>query len=140
MTFTPRITAFLCQWCGSKGADMAGTSRMKYPSTVTPIRVPCTGRIDLTHVLEALRKSDGVLIGGCYTPSNCHYKHGNYQALKRVELLKVFLKQMGVNPNRIRLEWIRASEGKKFAGTIRSFTEQLEKLGPLTIQQEATPE
>ncbi|NIQ06766.1 MAG: hydrogenase iron-sulfur subunit [Candidatus Korarchaeota archaeon] len=130
-SFEPQITAFLCKWCGYAGADMAGTSRIKYPATVVPIRFPCTGRIDAKHILKALNDSDGVLIAGCHPPNDCHYIRGNYQALKRFTLLKKFLKQMGVNPKRVRLEWVSATEGRKFANVVSSFTEELKELGPL---------
>lgn len=129
--FEPKITAFLCKWCGYAGADMAGTSRIKYPPSIKTIQVPCTGRIDVKHILNALKKSDGVLIAGCHTPNDCHYIRGNYQSFKRVNLLKKFLEQMGVNPERIMLEWISATEGRKFADVVTSFTERLKELGPL---------
>lgn len=129
--FEPEITAFLCQWCGYSGADMAGTSRIKYPPSITSIRVPCTGRVDVKHVFRALQESDGVLIAGCHTPNDCHYIRGNYQAFKRVQLLKKFLEQMGINPKRVRLEWISATEGRKFANVVTSFTNELQELGPL---------
>ena len=86
--FEPRIIAFLCRWCGYAGADMAGTSRLKYPPTIVPIRVPCTGRIEMEQVLKALKRSDGVLIAGCHTPGDCHYVRGNFQCFKRIALLK----------------------------------------------------
>ena len=129
----PTIIAFLCQWCGYQGADMAGTSRLKYPPSIVSIRVPCSGRIKMTHVLEALTKSDGVLIAGCHVPNDCHYVSGNFKCLKRVTLLKKFLKQMGINPARVRLEWISATEGKKFARVVREFTQQLEEFEPLNL-------
>lgn len=129
----PRIIAFLCQWCGYQGADMAGTSRLKYPPSIVSIKVPCSGRIKMAHVLEALTKSEGVLIAGCHVPNDCHYVSGNFKCLKRVSLLKKFLEQMGVNPARVRLEWISATEGKKFARVVREFTHELEKLGPLNL-------
>ena len=129
--FEPRIIAFLCQWCGYQGADMAGTSRLKYPSSIVSIKVPCSGRIKMAHVLEALTKSEGVLIAGCHVPNDCHYISGNFKCLRRVTLLKKFLEQMGVNPARVRLEWISATEGKKFARVVREFTDELEELGAL---------
>lgn len=134
MAFEPNITAFLCKWCGYAGADMAGTSRIKYPSSITSIQVPCSGRIDLKHVLKALNESDGVLIVGCHTPNDCHYIRGNYQAFKRTILLKKFLEQMGVNPKRVHREWVSATEGRKFARVVSSFTEELKELGPLNTR------
>ncbi len=129
--FEPRIIAFLCKWCGYAGADMAGTSRLKYPPSILPIRVPCTGRIEMEQVLKALKRSDGVLIAGCHTPGDCHYVRGNFQCFKRITLLKKFLRQMGINPARVRLEWISATEGRKFARVISEFTSELRELGPL---------
>lgn len=129
--FEPKIIAFLCRWCGYAGADMAGTARYKYPASILPIRVPCTGRITMEQVLKALKESDGVLIAGCHTPGDCHYIRGNFQCFKRVVLLKKFLRQMGINPDRVRLEWISATEGRKFARVVSEFTDELKRLGPL---------
>lgn len=133
--FKPNIIAFLCQWCGYAGADMAGTSRLKYPPSIVSIQVPCSGRIKMEQVLEALRKSDGVLLAGCHVPNDCHYVSGNFKCLKRVTLLKNFLKQMGINPARVRLEWISATEGRKFARVVREFTRELEELGLLNLAE-----
>lgn len=133
--FEPKIVAFLCRWCAYAGADLAGVSRLEYPPNVTPILVPCSGRVDSQYVLLALKNgADGVLIGGCHTPNDCHYISGNYKALKRYALLKNYLKQIGINPRRIRLEWISATEGQKFATVIKEFTEELRMLGPLKIR------
>jgi len=87
----------------------------------------------MTHVLEALTKYEGVLIAGCHVPNDCHYVSGNFKCLKRVTLLKKFLEQMGINPARVRLEWISATEGKKFARVVREFTHELVELGPLSL-------
>lgn len=129
--FEPRILAFLCRWCGYQGADMAGTSRLKYPSSIVSIRVPCSGRIKMEHVLDALTRFEGVLIAGCHVPNDCHYVHGNFKCLNRVTLLKEILTQMGINPARLRLEWISATEGRKFARVVGEFTQELRKLGTL---------
>jgi F420-non-reducing hydrogenase iron-sulfur subunit len=131
--FEPRIIAFLCQWCGYQGADMAGTSRLKYPPSIVSIKVPCSGRIRTVHILEALTKSDGVLIAGCHIPNDCHYVDGNFKCLRRVTLLKKVLGKMGVNPARVRLDWISATEGRKFAKVVRDFTKELKDLGPLNL-------
>lgn len=129
--FEPKIVAFLCQWCAYAGADLAGVTRLKYPANVVPIRVPCTGRIDPQFVLEAFSKgADGVFIGGCHTPTDCHYISGNYKALKRYLILKKLLEQMGIDPRRLRLEWVSASEGQKYAKVITEFTEEIKKIGP----------
>jgi len=133
--FEPRITAFLCRWCAYAGADLAGVSRLEYPPNIIPIMVPCSGRIDPQFILLALKNgSDGVLIGGCHTPNDCHYISGNFKALKRFALLRKYLKQLGINPNRVRLEWISATEGKKFSQVVKEFTEFLKKLGPLKLR------
>ncbi|RLF48974.1 MAG: methyl-viologen-reducing hydrogenase subunit delta [Thermoplasmata archaeon] len=130
----PKIVAFLCNWCAYAGADLAGVSRLKYPPNIVPIRVPCSGRVDPRFILEAFKKgADGVLIGGCHTPNDCHYVVGNFKAYKRYILLKKLLEQLGINPKRLRLEWISASEGRKFAEVAREFTEEIRNLGPLRL-------
>ena len=129
--FEPRIIAFLCNWCTYAGADLAGTSRMQYPPNTRTIRVMCSGAVDPTLVLEAFRDgADGALIGGCH-PGDCHYQSGNYKTQKRVFLLKGLMKQLGIEEERLRLEWISAAEGAKFADTVREYTEQIRALGPL---------
>lgn len=127
--FEPRIVAFLCRWCSYAGADLAGVSRMHYPANVIPIRVNCSGRVDAGMVLKALEKgADGVLIGGCH-PGDCHYVNGNYKTRRRVTLLRRALCEVGVDPRRVRLEWISASEGARFAHTIEAFTDEIRTLG-----------
>lgn len=128
----PRIIAFLCQYCASAGADLAGVSRFKYYSNVVPITVPCSGSVDMEYVVKAFESgADGVLIGGCHTPSDCHFMRGNFKALKRVALMKKILEQMGIEPDRLRLEWISATEARKFVEVINDFVETIRKLGPL---------
>lgn len=128
----PRIVAFLCKYCASAGADLAGVSRLKYPPNVIPITVPCSGRVDMQFVMKAFKEgADGVFIGGCHTPNDCHFLRGNFKTLKRVALMKKMLEQLGINPNRLRLEWISATEGAKFAKVMTEFVEQIRKLGPL---------
>jgi F420-non-reducing hydrogenase iron-sulfur subunit len=129
--FEPKIIAFLCNWCSYAGADLAGVSRIQYPTNIRIIRVMCSGRIDPAFVLEAFRAgADGVLIAGCHLPSDCHYINGNSKALRRVVLLKIVLQQLGIEPERLRLEWISASEGSKFAATIKDMVQQIKELGP----------
>jgi len=133
--FEPKIIGFLCKWCGYAGADLAGVSRLEYPANIIPIQVPCTGRIDVQFILEAFKNgADGVLIAGCHTPNDCHYMSGNYKALKRIALLKKLLEQLGIDPRRVRLEWISATEGKKFAEVVKEFVEEIKKLGPLQMR------
>ncbi len=130
--FEPRIVGFLCNWCSYSGADLAGTSRLKYPPNVDIIRVMCSGRVDPQFVLKAFQKgADGVLICGCH-PGDCHYAEGNYKAARRIPLLKKMLSQLGVEEERVRLEWVSASEGERFAAVVNDMTEQIRKLGPFS--------
>ncbi|MFP4005858.1 MAG: hydrogenase iron-sulfur subunit [Candidatus Hadarchaeia archaeon] len=132
--FEPQIVGILCKWCTYQAADTAGTSRMEYPSNVTPLKVQCSGRVDPTFVLKAFREgADGVFIGGCH-PGDCHYDEGNYNSKGRVTLLKKVLEQFGVDGDRLRLEWISAAEPKKFADTIAEFTEHIRDKGPFEWQ------
>jgi F420-non-reducing hydrogenase iron-sulfur subunit len=128
--FEPNILGFLCNWCSYAGADLAGTSRMKYPANLKSIRVMCSGRVDPAFVLEALRKGiDGVLIAGCH-PGDCHYQSGNYKTNRRVKLLKKLLEELGIDPRRVRFEYVSASEGQKFAAVVTEFVDEMKKLGP----------
>jgi F420-non-reducing hydrogenase iron-sulfur subunit len=128
--FEPNILGFLCNWCSYAGADLAGTSRMKYPSNLKSIRVMCSGRVDPAFVLEAFRKGvDGVLIAGCH-PGDCHYQSGNYKTNRRVKLLKKLLEDLGIEPARVRFEYVSASEGQKFASVVTEFVAEIKKLGP----------
>jgi F420-non-reducing hydrogenase iron-sulfur subunit len=131
--FEPNILGFLCNWCSYAGADLAGTSRMKYPPNLKSIRVMCSGRVDPAFVLEALHKgADGVLIAGCH-PGDCHYQSGNYKTNRRVKLLKKLLEELGIEPSRVRFEYISASEGQKFAAVVTEFVAEIKKLGPNPI-------
>ena len=135
--FEPNILGFLCNWCSYAGADLAGTSRMKYPSNLKSIRVMCSGRVDPSFVLEALRKGvDGVLIAGCH-PGDCHYQSGNYKTNRRIKLLKKLLEELGIDPQRVRFEYVSASEGQKFAIIVTEFVAEIKKLGPnpITIEK-----
>lgn len=126
----PRILAFLCRWCAYAGADLAGTTRKHYDPNLISIRVTCSGRIDPSFVLKALEEGyDGVLIAGCH-PGTCHYINGNYKALRRFTLLRKLLRQMGVPDERVRLEWISASESDKFVTVVNEMIENLRKLEP----------
>lgn len=134
--FEPRIVCFTCRWCTYQAADTAGTSRMEYPSSIIPVKVQCSGRIDPVFVLKAFRKgADGVFIGGCH-PGECHYQEGNFKTRERVKLLKNLLDQFGIEKNRLRLEWIAAAEPDKFQQTTTQFVEQIKKLGPLSNGKE----
>ena len=134
MDFKPQIVAYLCNWCSYTGADLAGTSRMVYKANIRAIRLMCSGRIEPTFVLEAFRKgADGVLLCGCH-PGDCHYQEGNYRCLRRYLLLQKYIKQMGIEAERLKLEWISASEGKQFAELVNSFTQTITELGPSRIK------
>jgi len=133
----PRIVAFFCNWCTYTAADLAGVSRMKYAPNVRVIRLMCSGRVDPQFIVEALVKgADGVLIGGCH-PGDCHYGEGNYKMLRRFQMLKRTLKDMGIAPERVRLEWISAAEGEKVKRVVNELVEQLAQLGPLNLPQKA---
>jgi F420-non-reducing hydrogenase iron-sulfur subunit len=131
--FEPKIVAFCCNWCSYAGADLAGTSRMQYSPNIRIIRVMCSGRVNPVFVLKALSiGADGVLVLGCH-PGDCHYIEGNYKAMRRVPLLKKMLKQLGIEEDRVRLEWVSASEGAKFAEVTDNFTQTIKKLGPNSL-------
>lgn len=132
MSWRPKIIAFFCRWCAGAAAEVAGVSRLRYDPSVVPIIVPCTGRISPSMIVEAfLNGADGVLIGGCHTPNDCHYVAGNFKAFKRVYLLKKLLQEVGVEPERLRLEWISATEALKLVKVVNSFVDEIRKLGPL---------
>jgi len=132
--FEPLIVAFCCNWCAYAGADLAGTSRFEYPTNVRIIRVMCSGRVDPAIVLEVLEKgADGVLIAGCH-PGDCHYVEGNYYAELRFKALRKLLALSGLEPERLRLEWVSAAEGRRWADVIRDFVEELKRLGPSPLR------
>jgi len=129
--FKPNILVFCCNWCSYAGADLAGVSRFQYPPNIRIIRVMCSGRVDPSFVLKALKNGvDGVLVSGCHI-GDCHYITGNEYTQERFERLhRILIKQLGVDPKRVRLEWVSASEGKRFAEVITEFTNQIKELGP----------
>ena len=132
MSFEPKIVAFLCNWCSYRGADLAGTSRIKSAPNVRPIRVMCSGRVEPDFILKALQAgADGVLVLGCH-PGDCHYLEGNYKTVRRMALLKNMLSQLGIEDERVRLEWVSASESGRFASITGEMTEQVRQLGPFT--------
>lgn len=132
--FEPRIVAFFCNWCTYLAADAAGISRFKYADNVRVIRVMCSGRIDPQFVVEAFAQgADGVLIGGCH-PSDCHYQSGNYKCLRRFNLLKRVVTDLGIEPERFRLEWISAAEADKLKTVVNDMVAKVRALGPLHIE------
>lgn len=127
--FEPRIVGFLCNWCSYAGADLAGVSRFQYPANIRIIRVMCSGRVDPVLIIEAfLHGVDGVLIAGCH-PGDCHYISGNLQAERKIKLTKRMLALAGFQPERLRLEWVSASEGQRFAEIVKEFTAELSRMG-----------
>jgi F420-non-reducing hydrogenase iron-sulfur subunit len=135
VAWTPRIAAFFCNWCTYTAADLAGVSRLKYASNVRVIRLMCSGRVDPQFILEAFAKgADGVLIGGCH-PGDCHYVEGNYKTLRRFEMLKRMLQDMGIEEQRLRLEWISASEGDRVRTVVNDMVAKVTALGPLGLPQ-----
>jgi F420-non-reducing hydrogenase iron-sulfur subunit len=138
--YEPKIVAFFCNWCTYLAADLAGTSRMKYAPNTRVIRVMCSGRVDPQFVLEAFAKgADGVLIGGCH-PGDCHYQEGNYKALRRYYLLKRTLREMGIEEERFRLEWISAAEGDRVRTVVNDMVQKLRVLGPRKMNPAIEPE
>lgn len=132
--FQPKIVAFACNWCSYAGADLAGVSRIQYPPTTRVIRVMCSGRVSPLFILEALRGgADGVLVTGCHL-GDCHYISGNEKALQNIEMARALIALLGIEPERLRLEWISAAEGARFAEVVREFTEQVRALGANALQ------
>jgi F420-non-reducing hydrogenase iron-sulfur subunit len=131
--FEPRIIAFLCNWCSYAGADLTGTSRIQYSPNVKALRVNCSSRVDPTFVIKAVMSgADGVLVAGCH-PGDCHYKSGNLYTRRRMMMLKTLLETIGIPPERVRLEWVSASEAIKFATVVNNFVDEIKELGPNTI-------
>ncbi len=129
MSFEPKILGFLCNWCSYAGADLAGVSRMQYPPNIRVIRVMCSGRVDPKFIFEALRVgADGVIVLGCHL-GDCHYLEGNYEAEKKFDMVKKFLKLINFD-NRVRLDWVSASEGARYASVITEFTDHIKAIGP----------
>ena len=129
--FEPVIIGFTCNWCSYRAADLAGTSRIKYPPNVRLIRLMCSGRLDPTFVLKALASgADGVMITGCH-PGECHYLEQNYKAMRRFQLLRRTLAQLGIEPQRVKLIWASAAEGVRLADEIGKIVEEVRSLGPL---------
>jgi F420-non-reducing hydrogenase iron-sulfur subunit len=131
--FEPKIVSFLCNWCSYAGADLAGTSRIEYPQNVRIIRVPCSGRVDPLFVVKALIDgADGVMVLGCH-PGDCHYQQGNYYAQRRYAVMHRLLEFIGIESDRLFVDWVSASEGKKFSDVVTNFTVNVRELGPIVL-------
>ncbi|MGM0568117.1 MAG: hydrogenase iron-sulfur subunit [Elusimicrobiota bacterium] len=136
-SFTPKIVAFLCNWCSYAGADKAGGAHKNIPPGLRIVRVMCSGRVEPEHVARAFKEgADGVMVLGCH-PGDCHYKEGNYKAHRRYTLLKKVLSRFGIADGRLRLDWVSASEGDKFAEVVNEMADNISSLGPLKIEREA---
>ncbi|NOU18071.1 MAG: hydrogenase iron-sulfur subunit [Bacteroidales bacterium] len=133
--FEPKIVAFVCNWCTYAGADLTGTSRIKYAANVKIIRFPCTGRIDFMLLMKAFQNgADGIIVSGCH-PNDCHYSSGNFHAKRRWMAFRELLDYMGVDIERITFSWVSAAEGARWAEIVNTTTEKLRKLGPYTNYQ-----
>ncbi len=131
VAFEPNIIGFTCNWCSYRAADLAGTSRIKYPPNIRLIRLMCSGRLDPTFVFRAFAGgADAVLVSGC-PPGDCHYATQNYKAMRRFHLMQRVLKQLGIEEGRLKLLWASAAEGQIFANEVTRFVEQVRELGPL---------
>ena len=132
--FEPKIVGFCCNWCAYAGADLAGISLFQYPPNLRMIRLMCSGAVAPVYVLEAFQRgADGVFIGGCH-PRDCHYLEGNYKTLRRILLLKKLLPQLGIEPERLKLEWVSAAEGQRFAQVVADFISEVKRLGPIPLK------
>ncbi len=137
-TFEPKIVAFCCNWCSYAGADLAGVSRYQYPASVRILRVMCSGRVDPVFIFDAFKHgADGVIVTGCH-PGECHYVTGNQNAERRIEDTMKALDYLGLGAARLRLEWISASEGQRFADVMQEFTKEIKDLGPSPLKKRKT--
>lgn len=128
--FEPKIIAFVCNWCTYAGADLAGTSRLKYASNMRVIKLPCTGRIDFMFLIRAFEQgADAALVSGCH-PGDCHYNEGNYYARRRWTIFRKLLNFLGIEKDRVQFSWVSAAEGRKWADLVNEVTASVRKLGP----------
>jgi F420-non-reducing hydrogenase iron-sulfur subunit len=133
MAFEPKIVGFLCNWCSYTGADLAGVSRIRSAPNLRVVRTMCSGRVDPVFILKAFQLgADGVVVMGCH-PGDCHYQEGNYKTARRIPFLQQVIRDFGIDPRRLRLEWVSASEGDRFAAIVNEMTEEIRSLGPLNL-------
>jgi len=129
--FEPSIISFCCRWCSYAAADLAGSMRIQYPPNVKIIMVPCTGRVDIKHILNAIEiGADGVFLSGCLI-GDCHYISGNVKATKRIAHTKQLFEEIGLEPERVEIYFNSAAMGPQFAESCRKFTETIRALGPV---------
>jgi len=132
MNDDPKILAFLCNWCSYAGADLAGTSRIQYPTTLRVLRVPCSARVNPQFILKALQEgADGVLVSGCH-PGDCHYLEGNYYARRKFATMLDLLEYVGLEKGRVRFSWVSAAEGGKFAEVVKEVTNGVKEVKDTT--------
>ncbi len=137
--FRPRVIVFCCNWCAYAGADLAGVSRFKITPHFRVVRTMCSGRVDPELILQAfVHGADGVMVAGCH-PGDCHYMEGNYRAMRRVRFLKRLLDGMGLEPERLGLEWVSAGEGGRFREVVNGFVEGIIALGPSPLRAPTSP-
>lgn len=137
--FEPKIAAFVCNWCTYAGADLTGTSRIKYAPNVRILRFPCTGRVDFMLLMKAFASGvDGIIVSGCH-PNDCHYTSGNFHARRRWIVFKSLLDFIGIDTRRVTFSWVSAAEGAKWAGLVNSFTDEIRTLGPYSEYQQILP-
>ena len=133
--FKPKIVGFLCNWCSYAGADLAGATKQKVPSSLSVIKVMCSGRVEPVLMTTAyLRGADGVLLAGCH-PGDCHYREGNYYARRRFALLRRTIETLGLEPERLMLAWVSASEGQRFSEVTNQFHDQISQIGPSPLRK-----
>ena len=135
--FNPKIVAFVCNWCTYAGADLTGTSRIKYATNVKIMRFPCTGRIDFMLLLKAFGEgADGIIVSGCH-PNDCHYTSGNFHARRRWIAFRNMLDFIGIDVNRITFSWVSAAEGAKWANIVNETVNKIRDIGPYSDYQKA---
>ena len=139
-TFEPKIVAFVCNWCTYAGADLTGTSRIKYAANVRIVRFPCTGRIDYNLLLKAFAQgADGVIVSGCH-PNDCHYTSGNFHARRRWIVFKQMMEYTGFDMRRVKFSWVSAAEGAKWADVVNTTVKEIRDLGPSLEYSEMSKE
>ena len=140
MDYEPVIIAICCHYCAFTAADLAGTMRRQYPANIRIVRLPCSGKVDVNMILHAFEEgADGVMVGAC-EPGACHFIQGNLRAKKRVEYAKKLLDEVGINPERLEMYHIAASQGPLFAQTAIDFTEHIKGLDSECVEAAAVPQ
>ncbi|MFW6128668.1 MAG: hydrogenase iron-sulfur subunit [Candidatus Aminicenantaceae bacterium] len=134
--FKPNLVGFLCNWCSYAGADLAGSSKLGIKPYMSVVRVMCSSRVNSNLLLSTfLWGADGVLVAGCH-PGDCHYEKGNYYARRRFALIKKIMENLNLEPERLQLSWVSASEGKRYAEVVNDFAERIIQLGPSPLKDD----